>query len=333
MCQSLDAFLTTAFDQKKSNQSHAGMSNLTTNQSIPSKYHFILYYPLLLVILGTTFNFFTFLILCQSIFKNTKLRPTLHYMRTIALFDILMLYGWNFDHYLLSIHGFTLQRSSIVLCKFFSFLNYFSAQVSAWLRVFICLDRYISLSQSYGRWSIESKNILRIILAIIVLGILINSHFLIFACYSNTNGTVNPQARLYRIYPLWDYVNLALYNICPFILMVLFNSGVLYHLIRLHQTVVMPHRRIPHRSITITLVITTFLFLMMTTPATILFAFFYKTTSLLTLYSWDSILYTYHILSFPLYFLTLAEFRRTVVRLLRRPSLRQRLEATHFFQS
>lgn len=309
------------------------MSNLTANQSISSKYHFILYYPLLLVIIGTTFNFFTLLILCQSIFKNTQLRPTLHYMRTIAIFDILMLYGWNFDHYLQSIHGFTLQRSSIGFCKFFSFLNYFSAQVSAWLRVFICLDRYISLSQSYGRWSIESKNILRIIFTIIFLGILINCHFLFFACYSNNDGTVNPHARLYRIYPLWDYVNLGLYNISPFILMVLFNSGVLYHLIRLHRTVHMAHLRIPHRSITITLVITTFLFLIMTTPATILFAFFYKTTSSLTLYSFDSILYTYHILSFPLYFLTFADFRRTVVRLLRRPSLRHRLEATHFLQS
>lgn len=310
---------------------------MSNNQSIDfthsSKYLFILYYPFILVILGTIFNCFTLFILCQSIFKNTKLRPTLHYMRTIAIFDILMLYGWNFDHYLQSIHGFTLQRSSIVLCKFFSFLNYFSAQVSAWLRVFICLDRYISLSQSCARWVVQSKNILRIIFAIILLAILINSHFLFFACYYNNDGTVNPQARLYRIYPLWDYVNLGLYNLFPFILMVLFNSGVLYHLIHLRQIVPLSYRRVQHRSITITLVITTCLFLLMTTPATILFAFFYKTTNALTLYSFDSILYTYHILSFPLYFLTFAEFRRTVLRLLYRRIIRHRWEATHVLRS
>ncbi len=290
------------------------MSNTTVNLSINPKYLFILYYPLTLVIIGTIFNFFTFIILCQSNFKNTKIRPTLHYMRTIAIFDILMLYGWNLDHYLHSVHGFTLQHYSILFCKFFSFLNYFSAQVSAWLRVFICFDRYVSLSQLHKTWFNKSKNILLIITSIIIFSTLINLHFFLFACYINVDGSINHHARFYRVYPLWDYVNLCLYNCLPFILMMIFNSGVIYHLIRLRQTIKLSNIRIQHRSITITLVITTFLFLIMTTPATILFAFFYKTTNFLALYSFDSILYTYHILSFPLYLLTFGEFRRTVFR-------------------
>ncbi|CAF4235092.1 unnamed protein product, partial [Rotaria magnacalcarata] len=51
--------------------------------------------------------------------------------------------------------------------------------------------------------------------------------------------------------------------------MVIFDSGVIYHFIRVDQVTTIQHRRIQHRSITITLVITTLLFLTMTTPATV----------------------------------------------------------------
>ncbi|CAF3745068.1 unnamed protein product [Rotaria sp. Silwood1] len=61
---------------------------------------------------------------------------------SMAIFDILMLCGWIIDHYVSSIHGFSFSERTIPLCKFFSFLNYFAAQSSAWLRVFISLDRY-----------------------------------------------------------------------------------------------------------------------------------------------------------------------------------------------
>ncbi|CAF5134670.1 unnamed protein product [Rotaria magnacalcarata] len=96
--------------------------------------------------------------------------------------------------------------------------------------------------------------------------------------------------------------------------MVIFDSGVIYHFIHVDQVTTIQHRRIQHRSITITLVITTLLFLTMTTPATVYYGFFTSTTSYVILYLFDSLLYTYHILSFPLYFITLAKFRRIVVR-------------------
>ena len=47
-------------------------------------------------------------------------------MRTISIFDILMLYGWNPDHYLFAVHGITPQKYSIPACStdlFFGFFN------------------------------------------------------------------------------------------------------------------------------------------------------------------------------------------------------------------
>ena len=294
------------------------MSNNSANISINDREQvdmLVIYYPFTLIIVGTLFNSFTFFILCRPAFQDTDKRPTIHYMRVTAIFDILMLYGWNLDHYLYGAYGFTLQLYNIPLCKFFSFFDYFIPQVSAWLRVFICLDRYLSLSRLHKTWFGRSKSVLIIIASIILVFTIINFQFFLFACFYNSDGSLNPNARLYTIYSLWDFMNLGLYNCAPFILMAVFNSGVIYHLIRLRQTTTVKNSRINHRSIYTTLVVMTFLFSIMTIPATVAYAFFGNTASYILLHFFDSMLYTYHILSFPLYMITFTEFREEVIRL------------------
>ena len=293
------------------------MSNNTTLVTSKSYDHLIVaYYPLTLVIVGTLLNLLTFLVLCRPAFKDTKKQPIIHYMRTIAIFDILMLYGWNLDHYLSIIHGYILLTYSIATCKFFGFLSYFASQSSAWLRVFICLDRYLSVSRLHRTWFSRPRSVLIMIMGTIMIFILFNFHFFIFACYYRPNGTINPNAQLYRIYPLWDYINLGVYNCLPFILMVLFNSGVIYHLVARRHVRIIRNSQIQHRTISITLVITTFLFLIMTIPATVVAAFFFTTPTTTLAKILDSTLYTYHITSFPLYFITFDAFRRESIALL-----------------
>jgi len=269
-------------------------------------------YSLALVIIGTLLNFLTFFILCRSLFRNTRGRPTLHYMRTIAIFDILMLYGWNLDHYIYPIYGYYLQTSSISSCKFLSFLNYFAAQSSAWLRVFVSLDRYLSLSRLHRTWFAHSKHVLIIIACIIGVLFLLNFHFFLFACFYDATGQINLNSSLYQIYPLWDYINLGVYNCAPFIFMVIFNSGGIYHLVRLRRTTMVRNSHKRHRSISITSVITTFLFLIMTVPATVAFGFFSNANPTI-LRLLDCILYSYHITSFPLYMISFNEFRKECI--------------------
>ncbi|CAF1374455.1 unnamed protein product [Adineta steineri] len=212
-----------------------------------------------------------------------------------------MLYGWNLDHYLSIIHGFTLITYSIPTCKIFGFLNYFAAQSSAWLRVFICFDRYLITSRLHRTWFSRQKSVLIIITCIITITTLLNCHFLIFTCYYSSDGTINPNAKLYEIYPLWDYVN---------------YSGVIYHLIHRRLVQLIQNSTIQYRAISITLIITTFLFLIMTTPATIDAAFFATTPTGILEKILDSALYTYHITSFLLYFITFKDFRRECIMLM-----------------
>jgi hypothetical protein len=284
----------------------------------------VAYFSLTVTVLGTIFNSLTFIIFCRATFRNTKTRPTLHYMRAMAIFDILMLYGWNLDHYLAGVYNFTIQGLTIPLCRFLSFFNYFAAQSSAWLRVFVCLDRYLSLSRLPKTWFSHSKSVLIVIANIIGFCIAINVIFFFYGCSYSSNGTITISSWAFQIYPLWNYVNLGVYNCAPFVLMTIFNSGVIYHLIRLRRTTTVHNSRIQHRAISITLVITKFLFLIMTIPVIVAFAFF--SSAPVTLLNFlGGILYTYHILSFPLYMLTFDEFRHECIAMITGKQRNQRV--------
>jgi hypothetical protein len=265
------------------------------------------------MIVGTILNSLTFIILCRRSFKNTKKQPIIHYMRTIAIFDILMLYGWNLEHYLSSAYGFTFEGYSIPSCKIYLFFGYFTAQSAAWLRVFVCLDRYLSLSCLHKTWFSYSKNVITIIICTISLFALFNLHIIIFGCYYTSSGVIDINSELYAIFPVWDYIHLGVYNCIPFIFMVILNSGAVYHLIRLRQTSTVQNSRIQHRSISIALLTTTFLFLIMTAPSGIVFGFFQAIASPSILQLSDASLFTYHVTSFPIYMITFNEFRRECI--------------------
>lgn len=220
-----------------------------------------------------------------------------------------MFYDWNLDHYLSAVHNFTLLRSTIPSCKFAMFFGYFTSETSAWLRVFVCIDRYLLLSRLHRTCFSRSRTTLIMIISTIGFFALFNIHFIFFNCYYAADGTININAQLYSILPLWDYIHLTVYNLIPFFLMMTFNSGVIYHLFRLRQTSTVHNSRIQHRAISITLLLTTFLFLIMTVPASICFAFFSTPNNATLLRVVDGFLFTYHITSFPLYMLTFDEFR------------------------
>ena len=269
----------------------------------------VAYYALVLVIVGTCLNLLTFVVMYQSNFRQTRTRTTRQYILAISIFDILTLYGWNLRHYLSGVHGFTLEHESMFLCKYFAFFNYFTAQTSAWLRVLICFDRYLSLSRTELTWFNRSKNVPIVVGCVIGFFALLNGILFIYGCSYDANGNLSNQGWAFNIYPLWDYVNLVFYNCLPFFFMVLCNSGVIYYLTRVSRTTAIQTLRLQNRATSLTLLITTFLFIVMTVPATIAFAFF-STSDKALLSSLDGILYTYHVMSFPLYLSTLAKFRR-----------------------
>ncbi|CAF1649570.1 unnamed protein product [Adineta ricciae] len=114
-------------------------------KSVSTYIAFYGYYCLSTVILGTTLNLLTLFVLCRSTFRNAQGRPTIHYMRTIAVIDFLGVYGWNVDGYLSAIHGFSLTYSySVASCKFSFFFNFWTLQTSAWFQTHGSIDGKLS---------------------------------------------------------------------------------------------------------------------------------------------------------------------------------------------
>jgi len=280
------------------------------------------YYPLCLTCLTTILNSLTIIVLNQKVFRP---RPTIRYMSAIAFVDMLMLYGWNLDHFFRLKFGFEIDRLTVLSCKLSIYFNHFLSQSSAWLRVWMCIDRFFTLNQVRQRRAIYQHHRVIFLIIFTFVGIaLINLHLPIFSCYTYHNGTeikIAGGSLDYDLYPAWNYINLALYNIIPFILMLIFNILIIRHLILIKRTSILQQSRIRHLSISIPILLTAFLFCIMTTPPAITFAFFYQQTRsdifnkyLLSLL--DSIKYTYYSLTFFLYFITLIDFRREVFRLL-----------------
>lgn len=278
------------------------------------------YYPLCLTIISTILNSLILIIFLRKKFRQ---RPFSYYIRFIAFIDILILYGWNLDNFFRLKYYFELEKLTILTCKLLSYYNNVVNQSSAWLRVLMCADRFYTLNQIQQRQRIDRNRciLLLIIFTLILIG-LVNLHLPIFACYKHLNHTeINIDSIYYQIYPMWHYVNLILYNILPFILMLLFNIRIIRHLILLKQTTTITKTRIQHRSISISIFLSAFLFCLMTTPATIIFAFFHtqirsEIFENFLLSFFDSIQSTYHSLSFFLYFITLVEFRKEFYRLI-----------------
>jgi hypothetical protein len=190
-------------------------------------------------------------------------------------------------------------------------------QSTAWLRVLMCAHRFYTLNQIQQRQTINRhRYVLFIIIFTLLIIALLNLHLPIFACYTLSNGTeVFIDSLHYSVYPMWHYVNLMLYNLLPFLLMFIFNIRIIQHLIFLKRTSTIHQSRIQHRAISISIFLSAFLFCLMTTPATIIFAFFHteirsEIFQNFLLSFFDSIQSTYHSLSFLVYFITLVDFRK-----------------------
>ncbi len=87
-------------------------------------------YSLFLVVCGTVCNLLTLINTCQIKKPNTFI-----YLRFIAVSDLIALYYWNLDKFIVNWFGNEYQSMSLTMCKIGSFLQYTTLQFSSWLLV------------------------------------------------------------------------------------------------------------------------------------------------------------------------------------------------------
>jgi hypothetical protein len=255
----------------------------------------ISYIPLFIILMALVGN-----TICFTVFTfNEKLKEinSMVYLTFVSITDTLSLFVWNLDHFLEINFKYRIEYVSLFSCKFFVFLQYFSLQSSALLLSILTIDRCVTVATLPGSymnklpfktrrnsfvWSVLIIAFLAVINGhILILNGVIKDHDILkenidlyntsmqfnneLVCYLYPNG--------YRLFPDWEIIHLILYSAVPSVIMCIFNSLLIFKSLSggKSQNAKRNNRKM---KLTISLVIITALFLVMTLPSSIAFAFF-----------------------------------------------------------
>lgn len=182
--------------------------------------------PIILVITGTIGNSLAFYVLTSKRLRNYS---TMIYFATLTIVDTVSLYQWNFNffyRYNLNENNLNLEETSLFLCRYVSFMAYFSLLTSAWILTLISIDRYLILTNSF--WKLNSKKgkfSLIIVLTIVFISASINIPIVFL------NGEVSKAKILcyttkYAVF--WEKSCLYLEALIPLCTMIIFNILLIF---------------------------------------------------------------------------------------------------------
>jgi hypothetical protein len=271
--------------------------------------HALSYVPLFIIANGVIGNTICFLIFrFNSNFKNMS---SMVYLSFAVIVDTISLFDWNLKHFTVANFNFNIDYVTIYSCKFLPFLQYFSLQASGWLLSFVSLDRFISIrsipGSFYSKLPFSTNKSAAIWSTIIIVVLLImNCHILILNGYYNDpvprnhtflveveNGTFKNITETYmyqdpnvvcyiykngfKVWPTWEAIHLFIYSFIPATIMMIFNSMLIY-------TTLIPLKNGPasnesesalrkKRKVTISLLVVTFSFILLSLPANIVWGY------------------------------------------------------------
>ncbi len=148
-------------------------------------------YEISIIILGTFGNAFVFYVG----YRNRTTSPTFLFLMFMSIADLVSMYWWNLSHFIEPFFFIDIQNYNFYLCKFLSFFQFTSLQISAWILVLISVERYFSVhivswKQAYFGYRTALITVSALSLALIA----INAHVLFtFAYIRIKNGTQTVQ--------------------------------------------------------------------------------------------------------------------------------------------
>ena len=285
-------------------------------------------------IFGTIVSIFSIFIIVYALFGNTlaliifqkhkelKQSSTIKYLSFISVLDTLSLFEWNLDNFLKPNFSFRIQYSSVIGCKLFTFVQYFSLQSSALILSLSTIDRYFCIIRKPGSFTsrlpfstLKSAKYWSVL--IIVFVALFNSPLLILnGFYINTaskNSTSNKikdfkcywYSGNFSIFASWQIIHLFIYSLIQSIFMIIFNLLLILKIISIKNSNGI--KKI--NKMNISLIMITVLFLFMTLPTNVMYSFFNNDVNPNILDFLDSISFLNHTSIFVICFITHRKFR------------------------
>jgi hypothetical protein len=241
-----------------------------------------------IIVLAILLNTTTLLIFRLN--KTMRSMPSLVYLSFVLVSDTLSLFCWNLNAYLTPFHSARMENFNVATCRVFLFLQYFSLEASALLLTMLVIDRFFAtlskLMPAKFHWlPFNTINYalgwsLLIVCAVLVL----NVHILILAggsvnsegavnCYSSVNGS--------NVYNgVWDKVHMVVFSFIPCLAILVFNALLVRLLVKHHRVNKFMKRdddflfSRSEKHLTVTIIVLTFVFLVMTMPAGVMFGLF-----------------------------------------------------------
>lgn len=257
--------------------------DFSNNSTIENKYHFFSQLTsnlsIVIIVIGVIFNTLTFLIFRLD--KELKKMPSMVILSFVCISDTSSLFIWNLNGFLANFN-LRIEYFNISTCKFFTFMQYSSLEISGLLLSLCSVDRYFTIVTKPGSFisklpfgSYKSSFIWSVSIILFVCSL--NSYLLLadrllksnynFECYVLVSG--------FRIYDTWDKIHLFLYSFIPFTIMAIFNF-LLIRKTRLSKKITpigITQKSKDRKNLTYTLFKISIAFILMTLPSTIAFGF------------------------------------------------------------
>lgn len=204
-----------------------------TSSEVPS-YMILLTYALpVIIIMGTIGNMLSFLVLVRCQMRNTSVY---FYLMTLAVADTCVLYLSAFKTWIRLIVGYELLHESDGVCKVVNFLNLFWLHLSAWLIVFVTVDRFVVVWFPFKASSVCTVTRSRVATTVLVIALIAyNSHFFwtyqLYVHPKYGTPTCGPPESMRRfMFGEFEFLKLSTYSLIPFAIILVLNVAIITRL-------------------------------------------------------------------------------------------------------
>lgn len=261
------------------------VKNKTNSNSVVQAdyfFQFLTYLPLAIIVLGVVCN--TISLLIFRLHRDFKSMSLMIYLSFVTVTDTFSLFVWNVDNFLIYNFNLLIETFNEPVCHISTFIQYFSLQSSAVLLTMATIDRYFTVISFPGSFASKlpfrtTKSALYWSLVVLAFISVLNSHVLIFP-RRKTSSSLGFNCQLYSTgfrTLTWEKVHLAVFSVIPFFLMTIFNGLLIKNAFMTGSRKATSNTRSSQKKkrVTISLVLVTIFFLVMTLPASIFFGYFY----------------------------------------------------------
>lgn len=275
-----------------------------------------IYFTPLLLFAGTFGNLLSLVVFSRQKFRQS---PTAFYFRVLAIADTLVLYvglwpNWLRDAF--DVHVFPITDAA---CGALVYLKYLLSDCAVWVLVLMTVERYIDVirphtAQRLFTWRRLWASVLLTILTLAVVNL--PSAWIAIAAQDRT---IHPCAvgNHQLGYLIWPCVDLALYCLLPFLIMLTCNVAIIRNIVNMqHACGRHGNRHDETTTLTIMLLTVTFGFLLLTSPFAVyaITVYHFQTVAprayLLFYFIASYLRYVNHVINFPLYCLSGKIFRK-----------------------